>query len=163
MAESCSFRGDDAQRAGAADAARLQRHEPLTKVIRMVQRPLADNRTPERSCLYEAEGEVDGRRYSARSRHGAPNELARALVLAGVSDRPVEVCQAGVKGGLTYRSLHEFTCEESATVPLRQARWRPPPDFGVEVRGRNAQNRGASSATAAEEPELPVVGFERFV
>src|SRR6516165_917963 len=101
----------------------------------MLQRPLEETRTPERSCVYEAECEVDGRRYSARSRHGAANELARALVSAGVSDRPVEVCQAGVKGGLTCRSLHELACwtyEESASVPLRRVRWKPPPDFGVE-------------------------------
>jgi hypothetical protein len=46
-------------------------------LIVMLQRPLEDTRTPERSCVYEAECEVEGRRYSARSRHGAPNKLAR--------------------------------------------------------------------------------------
>jgi hypothetical protein len=111
----------------------------------MLQRPLEDTRTPGRSCVYQAECEVDGRSYSARSRHGAPNELARVLVAAGVSDQPVEVRQVGIKGCITYRSLHELACwtyEESATVPLRRVRWKPPADFIAAVRGRNAQNRG---------------------
>jgi hypothetical protein len=55
----------------------------------MRQRPLENTRTPERSSIFEAECEIDGRRYSARSRHGAPNELARVLVSAGLPDQPV--------------------------------------------------------------------------
>jgi hypothetical protein len=63
---------------------------------------------PERSCVYEAECEIGGQRYSARSRHGAPNELARVLVSAGVADQPVEVRHAGIKGCISYRSLHQM-------------------------------------------------------
>ena len=111
----------------------------------MLQRPLEDTRKPERSCVYEAECEVDGRRYSARSRHGAPCELARVLVSAGVPDQPVEVRQIGIKGCTTRRSLHElarWTYVETATVPLRRARWKPLPDFSGDFRKRNDQNRG---------------------
>ena len=88
---------------------------------------------------------VDGRRYSAKSRHGAANELARVLVSAGVPDQPVEIRQVGIKGCATYRSLQELASwayEESATVPLRRVRWKPRPDFSVDFRGRDAQNRG---------------------
>lgn len=116
-----------------------------TALIVMFQRPLEDTRTPERSCVYAAECKVDGRRYSAKSRHGAANELARVLVSAGVPDQPVEIRQVGIKGCATYRSLQELASwayEESATVPLRRVRWKPRPDFSVDFRGRDAQNRG---------------------
>jgi hypothetical protein len=111
----------------------------------MRQRPLENTRTPERSSFFEAECEVDGRRYAARSRRGAPNELARVLVSAGVADQPVEVRHAGIKGCISYPSLHEmarWTYEESATVPLRRVRWKPLPDFTADFRRRDAQNRG---------------------
>jgi hypothetical protein len=113
-------------------------------LIVMLQRPVEETPTPERSCVYEAECEVDGRRYSARSRHGAANELARVLVSAGVPDQPVEIRQAGIKGCMTWHSLHElarWTYHESATVTLRRVRWKPPPDFSVDFRRRDAQNR----------------------
>jgi hypothetical protein len=103
---------------------------------------LEDTRTPQRSCVYEAECEVDGRRYTARSRHGAPDELARVLISAGVADQPVEVRQVGIKGCISYPSLNELArwpYQESATVPLRRVRWRPLPDFSVDVRVRDAQ------------------------
>jgi hypothetical protein len=130
-------------------------------LITMLQSPLENTRTLERASLYEAECEVDGRRYSARSRHGAPNELARVLVAAGAADQPVEVRQVGIKGCISYRSLHElalWTYEESATVPLRRVRWKPSHDFIAAVRGRIAQNRGATPAPVGEEPE-PVLSM----
>jgi hypothetical protein len=49
-----------------------------------------------------------------------------------VPDQPVEVRHAGIKGCLSWRSLHEmarWTYEESARVPLRRVRWKPLPDF----------------------------------
>jgi hypothetical protein len=122
----------------------------------MLQRPLEDTRTPERSCVYEAECEVEGRRYSARSRHGAPNELARVLVSAGVADQPVEIRQAGIKGCVTY-SLHElarWTYVGSATAPVRRVRWKPPPDFWAGFRIGDDQNRGETPAEVGEEAEL---------
>jgi hypothetical protein len=76
-----------------------------TALIRMRQWLLEGTWTPEKSCDFEAECEVDGRRYSAKSRHGAPNELARLLVSFGIADRPVEVKHAGIKGCITYHSF----------------------------------------------------------
>lgn len=127
----------------------------------MLQRPLEDTRTPERSCVYEAVCEV-GRRYSARSRHAATNELARALVSARVPDQPVEIRQAGIKGCITYRSLHElarWAYHESATVTLRRVRWKPLPDFSVDFRRRDTQNRGDSPGTVGEDREELSDGF----
>jgi hypothetical protein len=119
----------------------------------MRQWPLEATRTPEKSCIFEAECEVDGRRYSAKSRHGAPNELARLLVSVGIADQPVEVSHAGIKGYITYRSLHDmarWTFQESAKVPLRRVRWKPPPDFRGDSQTRDAQNRDDSDTEAGE-------------
>ena len=125
-------------------------------MIRILQWPLESTRTPGRSCLYEVECEVDGRRYSARSRHEAPNELARVLVSAGVPDQPVEVRQVGIRGYLSWRSLHEmapWSYEESAKVPLRRVRWKPPPDFTAASGRPVAQNRGETPAEVGGEPD----------
>ncbi len=58
---------------------------------------------------------------------------------------------------ITYRSLHElarWTYEESAAVPLRRVRWKPPPDFSADFRGRDDQNRGETPARVGEVTEL---------
>jgi hypothetical protein len=122
----------------------------------MLQWPLQNTRTPERSCFYEAECEVDGQRYSARSRHGAPNKLARLLISAGVPDQSVEVRQVGIKGCVSYPSLHElarWTYQETAGEPLRRVRWKLPPDFTAAVRIRVAQNQGETFAEVGEVAE----------
>jgi len=75
-------------------------------------------------------------------------KLARVLVCGGVPDQPVQIRQVGLKGYISYRSLHElarWTYEESTTMPLRRVRWKPPPDFIAAVRGRVAQNRGGTA------------------
>jgi hypothetical protein len=46
-------------------------------------------RTSNSACVWIAEATVDGRTYTARSRHGPANELARQLVAAGLPDRPM--------------------------------------------------------------------------
>ena len=125
-------------------------------MIAMQQWPLENTRTPEQSCIYEAECQVDGQRYSARSRYGAPNKLARLLVAAGLADQPVEIRQAGVKGCISYRSLHELALwryQETVTAPLRRVRWMPSPDFTAAARIRVAQNQGETLAEVGEEPE----------
>ena len=48
-------------------------------LIAMHQRSLIATRTPKNSCKYEAAATVDGKRYSARSRRGAPMALARSM------------------------------------------------------------------------------------
>ena len=59
-------------------------------MIHVRQRIVPRSRTHTGS-LREAATEFDGNAYSAASRHGAPQALARALVAAGVPDQPVEV------------------------------------------------------------------------
>ena len=59
-------------------------------MIRIRQRIVPRSRTHTGS-LWEATAEADGNTYSAASRHGAPQALARELVAAGLADRPVEV------------------------------------------------------------------------
>ena len=84
---------------------------------------------------------VDGQRYSARSRYGTSNQLARLLVAAGVADQPVEIRQVGIKGCISYRSLHElwlWAYQETASAPLRRVCWMPPPDFTAAARIRSA-------------------------
>jgi hypothetical protein len=49
-----------------------------------------------------AEATVEGRTYTARSRHGPANELARQLVAAGLVDRPMVIRYHGLAGTLTY-------------------------------------------------------------
>jgi hypothetical protein len=84
------------------------------------------------------------------------------LISAGVGDQPVNVRQVGIQGCISYRSLHKlarWTYQESATVPLRRVRWRPPRDFSVDVRVRDAQNRGYSRRKVVEQSERPLNGF----
>jgi hypothetical protein len=57
----------------------------------MRQWPDEQTRTSKNACLYQAEVVIDGKRYSARSRRGAPFALARVLVAAGVLDQPVSL------------------------------------------------------------------------
>jgi hypothetical protein len=99
-------------------------------VLAFTVRPDEPTRTSENNCLYEAEAELVGKRYSARSRRGAPFALARVLVAAGVPDQPVMVTHEGLRVGITYRSLHrmaELTIEESARSPVRDVRYREYP------------------------------------
>jgi len=76
---------------------------PPTIVVRV--RPLEETRTPNNGCIWLAECEVEGRRFEARSRHGAANALARELVAAGFADRPLEVHCHGVAGCLRWGSV----------------------------------------------------------
>jgi hypothetical protein len=74
--------------------------------IAVTCRPEEATRTPSSACVWVAEATVDGRTYTARSRHGAPNEAARRLVAAGIGDRPMAIRYRGLAGTMTWRSLH---------------------------------------------------------
>jgi hypothetical protein len=69
------------------------------------QRPDEPTRTPNKSCRWVAEAVVDGRTFTARSRYGVSNELARVLVAAGIADAPMRVHSAGLRGYAAYRSI----------------------------------------------------------
>jgi hypothetical protein len=70
--------------------------------------PDEDTRSPHRGCAYIAETTVAEVTHTARSRHGAGNELARALVAAGIADRPMEIRDRRHSDivQLRYRSFH---------------------------------------------------------
>ena len=65
-------------------------------MIHLRQRIVPRSRT-HTGALWEAATEFDGNVYSAASRHGAPQALARVLVAAGVPDQPVEVPLRGLR------------------------------------------------------------------
>jgi hypothetical protein len=62
---------------------------PRATPIGVTTWPEEATRTPNSACIWVAEATIDGRRYAARSRHGAANELARQLVAARLADRPL--------------------------------------------------------------------------
>src|SRR6516225_6546268 len=117
----------------------------------MRQWPDEQTRTPNNACLYRAEVVIDGKRYSARSRRGAPFALARVLVAAGVLDQPVSLTHEGLRGAMTYRSLHRMatrTIEESVRTPVGDRQFREFPE-------REGVREGTVIAAAAPggEPE----------
>lgn len=81
------------------------------------------SRSPDKACYWTAEAEVGGQLYVRRSRNGAVEELARALVAAGIPDD--EMAVAGLNGiavGLRYRSFHAAarrTFKERIGRPLK--------------------------------------------
>jgi hypothetical protein len=116
-------------------------------MIKIRQRPIPRSRT-QTGSRWEASTEVDGKLYSAVSRHGAPQALARALVAAGIPDQPVEVrsevCISDngaeirteqLQGRISYRSLHamaEATFEEGDR-PLHRARFKERPQIAFPL------------------------------
>src|SRR5262245_27333163 len=98
-------------------------------------------RTPNSACAWIAETMVDGRVYVARDRHGAANELARQLVVAGLADRPMVIHYRGRAGTMAYRSLQAaatWTYSEG-DQPLRRVRYREQPE-GLFLRSGDGEN-----------------------
>jgi hypothetical protein len=132
------------------------------------QHPLEDSRTSENSCAWIAETEIAGQRFEARSRRGAPQELARALVAAGIPDQPVQVENAGLRGAMHYRSLHSMaggTFTEGIHTLLSRAPYRafdmakPEPPEGSALRigdGLPEANSQADVSLAVPEPRATV-------
>jgi hypothetical protein len=101
----------------------------MTGIIKIRQRPDEASRSPDKSCRWIAECDLDGEHYEAQARLDAPNALARLLVDIGVADLQVVLITAGVRGEMTYPSLHRMaqrTIVESLTTPIRSTKWRPP-------------------------------------
>jgi hypothetical protein len=129
-------------------------HGSPAAVICIRQRVLPRSRT-QTGSLWEASAEIDGKSYSAVSRHGAPQALARVLIAAGVEDQPAEVrsevCvfDSGaeirtvlLRGCIRYRSFHTMgktTFAESATAPLRRTRFEEQPE-GLFLRSGEGEN-----------------------
>jgi hypothetical protein len=119
-------------------------------------RPLEETRTPNSSCIWLGECDVDGRRSEARSRHGAANALARELVAAGVADRPLEVHFDGRAGCLrwgTFAAAAKRTYTEG-NRPLQCIRWIAPQEAVQAIRAAPKQGVEAPAATVMPpEPE----------
>jgi hypothetical protein len=102
------------------------------------QRPLPETRTAENSCAWLASAAVDNVIHTARSRRGAPHELARALVAAGVPDQQVSVTHEDLRGEMSYPSLHRMadrTYVEGRSTTLHGARYREDERFAASGEG----------------------------
>jgi hypothetical protein len=129
-------------------------------MIHIRQRLVPSSRTHTGS-LWEASTEIDGKSYSAVSRHGGPQALARALVAAGIPDQPVEVRSEvcvfdngaeirteELRGCISYRSLHamaEATFEEGDR-PLHRARFKERPQIAFPLQPCEQEMRFMPSA-----------------
>lgn len=105
----------------------------MSRPIEVVQWADEATRSRERGCYWQAECEVDGVRYVARSRNGAPNELARKLLAAEIPDAPLRIVSRGWRGHVSIRSFHraaEFTIVEGFDRPLHREKWREMPRLG---------------------------------
>src|SRR5262249_5927510 len=94
--------------------------------------------------------------YIARSRHGAPNELARRLVAAGLADRPMVIRNAGLAGNMTWSSFHAaatWTFNEG-DQPLHRVRHREPPEGLFAVRGTKQKCVSSPPVDAMETPPI---------
>jgi len=111
--------------------------------------------TPENSCSWIAECEIEGVHYEARSRRGAPHELARVLVAAGIADDVLRVRSLGLRGWADYRSFHAAarrTIKENASTGPRSVRWEPAPaEWPVKLSGK-AKDGGE----AGDKASLPI-------
>jgi hypothetical protein len=120
------------------------------------QQPIEATRTPDNSCKHEAETIVDGKRYSARSRRGAPMALARVLIAAGIIDQPVTVTHRGVRDEIRYRSLYRLagrTFTESAGTPVCETRYIDPSKRFAP--SREEVETCVTAASGARLPRLP--------
>jgi len=99
----------------------------MTDALVVHCRPLEETRGPNYCCQWLAECEVDGRRFTARSRQGVVYELARMLVGSGVPDQALRVKFAGVAGHMMWNSFAaaaRWTLTEGAVTPLRRTPWK---------------------------------------
>jgi hypothetical protein len=105
---------------------------------------------PNSACVWIAEATVEGRTYTARSRHGAANELARQLVAAGLADQPMVIRHDGLAGTMIYRSFHAATMWTfgEGERPLRRVRYRQPPEGGFL--GSGTEQKCVSSPMAGD-------------
>ena len=122
-------------------------------------RPLEETRTPNSGSVWLAECEVGGRRFEARSRHGAANALARELVASGMPDRSLDVHFEGLAGFLHWGSI---TAAAKRTYtegnrPLQCIRWVAPQDAVQAIRAAPKQGvKGPPATPVPPEPQTPV-------
>jgi hypothetical protein len=148
-------------------------------MIDIRQRPVPRSRT-QTGSLWVAMAEIGGKTYSATSRHGAPQALARVLVAAGITDQPVEVRSEvcvfdngneirteELRGCIRYRSLHamaEATLEEGDR-PVHRARFKERPQIAVPLQPERPEMRFTppGDVVVIPEPEPLKTGLRRCV
>jgi hypothetical protein len=112
--------GDDAGIAGGGRGSQASG----AVMIRVCQHPDENTHSANNGCVWVAEAIVSGISYSARSRHGASQKLARVFVDANIP-APMQVTTAGLRGETTYRSFHAMagrTFKENAQTPVKRSR-----------------------------------------
>lgn len=115
--------------------------------------------TPDNSAAWIAECTIDGNTYTARSRRGAPYELARALVAAGIPDGPMRVYSAPLAGYATYPSMHAaalYTITESARSQASRVRWRENDFWAEKAPGETLADLPGAGAADALNGGVPV-------
>jgi hypothetical protein len=125
-------------------------------VIQIRQHLVPHSRT-QTGSLWEAFTEIGGKTYTATSRHGAPQALARKLLIAGIpGHQPVEVFSQvctydngteihteELRGCVTYRTLYAMarTTLEEGDRPLRRARFKERPQIAFPLQPGAAETR----------------------
>jgi hypothetical protein len=138
-------------------------------MIEIRQHVVPQSRTSTGS-LWEASAETGGKTYSATSRHGAPQVLARKLLVAGVpGQQPVEVLSQvctydngteihteELRGCVTYRSLHAMakTTFEEGNRPLHRARFKERPQSAFPLQPGEQETRFTPPDDVAVIPDL---------
>jgi hypothetical protein len=120
-------------------------------MIRMHQWVLPNTRTPNRDSIWCAATTVDGQHYEADSRNGAPNELARSPVAAGMPDQPVRITHEGLRGDYSSGWLHEMAQWTYSAVG--RVRWAPGPDrfaFGQRIDEKGGETSSQVSDTTSD-------------
>jgi hypothetical protein len=102
--------------------------------IALTSWPDEATRTSNSACVWIAEATVEGRTYTARSRHGPANQLARQACRRRVPRSADGHPHRGLEGTMTYRSFHAaatwtFSGQRRFALALmgrrRDALWRP--------------------------------------
>jgi len=126
--------------------------------IIVTARPLEETRTANSGCIWLAECEIGGQRFEAQSRHGAVNTLARELMAAGITDRPLEVRFDGLAGSLRWGSIAAAAKRTytEGNRPLQCIRWVAPQDAVQAIRAPPKQGGKWRAATGVPpEPQIP--------
>jgi ferredoxin len=136
-------------------------------VIQVEQRLVLCSRTSTGS-LWQAETEINGKTYTATSRHGAPMALARVLIAAAIPDQPVEVRSEERPGCVRYRSLYEmakWTFTEGTSTLLHRVKYQEQPKgvFSVEASGQEMRFTPPVGILAPEDRGHPEIDASKCV
>jgi hypothetical protein len=137
-------------------ASRAQEGDPLT-AIAVTTRSDGGDPVTELGLHLDRRGNCGRSAFTARSRHGASNELARQLVAAGLADQPMAIHCRGLAGTITWPSFYAaatWTFSEGDR-PLRRIRYKERPEgpFLRSDNGENAFRRAPDDVVVIPEPD----------